>query len=296
MIVSARWTSADGTVVDFNTNDIPFSAFTTECDVRFTEKSRSQRPGIHPGDTLLGKRLFHAEGDILADSSASYWEKRLKMVGALMPRPQLGYKYIGTLDLELSGVTEVLSSNCTIDGYPELPLDGASPARGRYQVNWKSFDPKLYGPYQSVDVAYNPGSQNIGGRDYNKVYPKIYSGEVIRQGDVIVTNSGNIETFPLLAFYGPCTDPEAIITRSDGRVYRFILTGVELADVTESAIIDMQARTVTRNNGTNLYEYAVGSDWWSLEPFPMTNTVKYRAGTIDVPSHMSVQWRNAYMI
>jgi hypothetical protein len=296
MIESATWTHVDGRIVNFNTDDIPFNSFTTEVDVRFSEKNRSQKHGIYPSHTYLGRRLFHAEGDIFADTSASYMQKRLNMVGALTPRPQLGYYNVGTLAVQFSGVDEEITSDCTIDGYPELPFEGLSPSRGRYQVNWKAFDPKMYGPYQSVNVEYNPNWQNIGGRWYDKTYDKIYSDDIQTQGDVLVVNSGNIETFPLLVFFGPATDPQAVMIRSDGQIFRFTLDGVVLASVNEWVVVDMEERTVTRNNGTNLYQFSLGSDWWSLEPPPITNIVTFQATYLATPAHMAIQWRNAYMV
>lgn len=296
MIESCRWTNVNGMVVDFNTDDIPFTSFTTECDLRFSEKSRSQRHGIYPADTYLGKRIFHVEGDLFGDTSATYWQRRLNMVGALMPKPQYNRKIVGTLELELTGINEKLTCECTVEGYPELPLNASSPARSKFMVSWKSFDPRLYGPVQSTDIPYSPQWENIGGRAYDKTFDKTYATTAIGPGQVYVTNSGNTEMFPIIVFYGPVTTPRAVMARDDGAVYVFELTGVTLGDVTDYVIVDMEAHTVTRGNGQNMYNFARGSDWFSLEPAPVTNTITYFASSIAVPSHMSVQWKNGYMI
>lgn len=297
MIESARFTNVNGSYVDFNTDDIPFSNFTTEVDWRFTEKERSQDHGIYPGESYLGKRLFHCDGDVLADSSASYIQKRLNMIRALMPRPQFRRKTVGTLQLLFTGMSETLSCECTLDGYPELPLDGASPARSRFQVNFKSYDPRLYGPWQSIDVAYNPAWENLGGRSYNKTYPKLYTAVETTgsPGTAIISNSGNIETYPIITFYGPATDPAAVLITSTGSVFIFELDGLVLTSVNDSVTVDFSRHTVTRYNGQNLYNYAALADWWLLEPYPVINTVRYSASILQEPSHMAIQWRNAYM-
>jgi hypothetical protein len=294
MIESARFTNVNGMYVDFNTNIIPFNNFTTEVDTRFTEKNRSQEHGIYPGDTYFGKRLFHATGDIFADNSAQYIQRRFAMVGALMPRPQFGRKIAGTLDLLFTGMAEHLTSDCTIEGYPEIPFDGVSPARSSYQVNWKAFDPRLYGAWQVADIAYDPNWLNIGGRAYNKTYNKTYS-TTGSQGDQYVVNSGNFDTYPILTIFGPVTGPIASLFRSDGMTYHFALPGLTLTSSSESVVVDLGYKTVTRNDGTNLYNYATG-DWWMLEPTPMTNLVRFAADSIAIPAHMTVQWRNAYML
>lgn len=295
MIESARFTNINGMYVDFNTDDIPFNRFRTEVDLRFTDKDKSQEHGIHPGETYLGKRLFHCEGDLFADSSAQYIERRLAMVGALMPRPQFGRKVVGTLDLLFTGMSEHLTCECTLDGYPELPLDGASPARSGYQVNFKSYDPRLYGAWQTLDIAYSAGWQNLGGRGYDKTYNKTYSAALGTQGDAIISNSGNYDTYPIITFYGPVTDPTATLSTSTGEIFIFKLNGLVLANVSDWVTIDFKKHTVTRYNGANLYNYAEGSDWWLLEPSPIVNTVRYSATILAVPSHMSIQWRNAFM-
>lgn len=296
MIESARFTNINGMYVDFNTNDIPFNQFLTSVDWRFTEKEKSQEHGIYPGESYLGKRLFHCEGNLFADSSAQYIQRRLAMVGALMPRPQMGMKVVGTLQIVFTGMSEPMSCDCTLDGYPELPMEGASPSRTKYQVNFKSYDPRLYGGNNSYSVFYNPNWQNIGGRNYNKTYNKTYATTGSSQGEIIITNSGNYDTYPILTFYGPVTEPTAVLSTSVGGLFVFKLTGLTLADITDYVVVDFKKHTVTRGNGANLYNYSVGSDWWLLEPSPVVNTVRFSGNPIAAPSYMTLQWRNAYVI
>jgi len=296
MIQSARFTNINGMFVDFNTDQIPFNNFVTTVDMRFTEKDRSQEHGIYPGEEYMGKRLFHCEGDLLTNTSAEYIALRMSMIGALLPRPHLGMKAVGTLDILFEGMTEHLTCECTLDGYPEIPLNGSSPSASPYQVNFKAYDPRLYGPWQSVDIAYNPAFENIGGRSYNKTYPKTWIVSASSSpGQLIVTNSGNIETKPMIIFYGPVADPAAVFTTSDGHIYVFRLSGLTLTDVNDFAVVDFSKHTVTRSTGQNLYNYSVGSDWFLLEPKPIVNNVRFTGTALAAPSHMSVQWRNAYM-
>jgi hypothetical protein len=244
----------------------------------------------------MGKRVFKAEGDLLANSSSEYWRLRLDMMTALMPRPQFNRKIIGTLDLLFTGFSEHVTSEVTLDGYPEIPMEAKSPSAGRYMVAWKSFDPKLYGGNQRVDIPYNPAWQNLGGRNYDKTYDKTYAVASISPQQAIISNSGNIEVYPILVFYGPATNPRAIMARDDGAFFIFSFTGLVLSDVTDYVVVDMEKHTVTRSNGANLYSYAVGSDWFSFEPSPSQNVITFNADSTAVPAHMTIQWRNGYMI
>lgn len=296
MIESARFVNVNGSIVQFNDTHIPFEEFTTEVDFRMTERERSQQHGLYPSNTYMGKRLVHTSGDLLAADSADYWTRRLAMVGALMPRPHLDRK-AGTFYIQFTGVPEELSADCTLDGYPELPLVALSPAAGKYNVNFKAFDPRMYGAWQNVDLLYGV-SQNIGGKTYNKTYPYTYSASTLSPSSAIVQQNAyaNIETFPRVTFYGPVTDPRITFQRSDGIVFFMTLTGLSLVDITDTAVVDFLTRTAVRSNGQNLYNYTVGSDWYAVEPIPLSTTATFSGSAGSSPSHAVVAWRNAYMI
>jgi hypothetical protein len=293
MIEYARFTNVLGNFIDFNDTNVPFNEFTTEVDMRFTEKSKSQEHGIYPGMTYLGKRLFHCSGDILEDDSAGYWERRRKFVSAILPRPHLGYNGIGTLSIRFTGYNEDLSSECTLDGWPEMPLVGLSPSAGKYQVNFKAYDPRLYGQWWIVDLPYGV-TENIGGRVYDKTYNKTYAAGS-GGNDVIISNSGDIETYPVFTIYGPAVNPRLILFRGDGKTLYFTLQGLILNAASDVVVVDVGRKTAVMNGSFNVYNYAVGSDWWALEP-GLTNIVRYTADSGSIASHASVQWRNAYMI
>lgn len=296
MIESARFVNVNGSVVNFNDNNIPFSEFSTTVDMRMSEREKSQQHGLYPSNTYMGKRLFNTNGDLLALDSADYWVRRLAMVGALMPRPHLDRK-AGDLFIQFTGVPEELSSECTLDGYPELPLAALSPSASKWQVNFKSFDPRLYGVYRNVDLLYGV-SDNLGGRTFNKTYPYSYATAATSPSTAIISQGAyaNMETFPRVTFYGPVTNPRITFQRSDGQVFFMTLTGLTLTDISDTAVVDFLTRTAIRGNGANLYNYTVGSDWYALEPLPLTTTVQYSGSAGSSPSHAVVAWRNAYMI
>lgn len=295
MIESARFVNVRGDTVIFNDTELPFNEFTTEVDTRNNEKQRSQDHGLYPSNTYLGKRLFHCNGDLLENTSGDYWNKRRELIRAVLPRPHLGFTQAGTLYLTLTGMNEELSCDCTIDGWPELPLAALSPSAGKYQINFKAFDPRLYGAWQQTVLPYM--SQNLGGRTYNKTYNKTYVTPPGVSSDQIITNSGDIESPPILRIYGPAPNPKIALFRDDGVTQYVQLNGLTLTGASDYAVIDVRRRTAVRNTGQNLYDFAVGSDWWALEPDPWVNVVRLLS---DTPSggtpYATIDWRNAYMI
>lgn len=294
MIELCRFDNINGTSVELNDLIAPLTEFSTSVDERFTERNKSQQHGIYPSSTYWGKRLFHFTGSLQTQDSASYIAKRMAMVGAFMPRPQFGIKKAGTLTMLFTGMSENLTADCSIDGYPDLPMQALSPSRTSYLVNLKSPDPRMYGDWHTTTLQYGI-LDNIGGRGYDKTYNKTYSSVGTGSSGAIIGNSGNVESFPNIKIYGPVTDPRITLQRSDGTNLYFTLTGLILADITDTAVISFADRTVTRWDGSNLYRYAVGGDWFSLEP-SYTNVLYFTGSAGAAPAKADISWRNAYMI
>lgn len=294
MITAARFVNANGQTCSFNDNELPFTSFTTSVDMRFTERDKAMQHGIWQGPTYLGKRLFTVEGELLEASAAAYWVKRQQFIASILPRPHLGYSTVGTLYLTLDGINEELSCQCTLDGWPEFPLEALYPTSSKYQINWKAFDPRLYGATQSVNAAsfniyspyrvYEPATRTYA--DGSRYYSL---GGGTSGGSILVTNSGDAETYPVVVFWGPSTNPS--ITNG---IQTIALTGLTLA-IGEYVTVDIAARTAIKNGTTNVYNYAVGSTWWTLEPG--NNTILYADGSgLSSTGLAQITWRNAYMI
>lgn len=294
MIETARFVNTDGTVLTFNDDDRPLKSFTTEVSMRMTEREKSQQHGIYPSNTYMGKRMFHCEGDLFAPDSGTYIQRRLDMIQALMPRPHAGFAHAGTLEMLFTGMSETLIADCTIDGYPELPMLGGHASRSEYLINFKSFDPRMYGLLEnSVNVGFLQG-ENFGGLDFNFTFNFDFAGGTESVNDVLVVNSGNIETYPVVTFFGQCVDP-VLTNTAAGQTHVFRMPGLTIP-AGMWATADFLRRTVVMSDGTNLYNYAIASDWWSLEPAPYNNVVRFSVGSAVAPSHADVKWRNAYMI
>jgi hypothetical protein len=296
MIESAIFTDIQGTVLTMNTDlDYPFHELVTEVDVRSPERNRSQQHGMWPAYSFLGKRLWHLQGAILADSSAEYWQKRMNFIRVFTPRPHLRQKIVGTLAIQYTGIAEVLTCECTIDGWPEIPLVGLSPSLSEYQLNLKSPDPKLYGLEQSSFAEAPPVADY--GRTYNKVYPKVYPDANIQPENLLITNSGNIETFPTFVIEGHVVNPRLVLTRYDNEQFTVALDGLTVT-ANDYVELDFLNRTAIMNGDTDVYSYTTTSEWWALEPTinGVDNIVSYAGTDIQEGSKATVYWRNAYMI
>lgn len=93
----------------------------------------------------LGPQIIHLAGDLLADTTEAYITSRLDMMRILCPPPgRQKYRRWGELYLKYYG-QEIMKNAVTLDGYPDIPVDGTNPTVSPYTVNFKVFDPYWIG-------------------------------------------------------------------------------------------------------------------------------------------------------
>jgi len=291
MIESVQFVNYDGTSLFFNDDQIPFRRFMTDVNIRSANDDRMQEHGTWPSYTFWGSRTWVAEGDILRGSSAEYIQKRLDMLRVLRPLPHRGVRGIGRLKILFTGIPEVLISDCTLDGYPELPMEAVSPSRGDYQIVWRASDPRCYGENLRSTLAFAYAA--VSGRTYSKTYNRTYAAAINPTNDVIVVNSGNTETYLGVLIYGPVTGPRLTLFRADGSQALWEAPGLTIA-AGVYITVDFKLRTAVASNGQNVYDYAKGSEWWIAEPG--NNTIRFSAFDAQAGSYALLLWQNAYMI
>jgi hypothetical protein len=288
MINKAKFENiASGASIFLHDENWPFSDYSTEVDVRMDEEDRAGDWGVHETYTFLGKRLHHIEGDLLAQDSAEYWQRRLDFIQAITPSKS--QRVFGKLRLELEGIYEETWCYCTLDGWPELPLAALSPSAGRFLVTFKSYDPRLYGSYLNEIVLDTLSTTR--GRIYDKTYSYTYS--FIGTSTLDAANAGNAETRPTVIVYGPATNPR-IQLNSASEVEQFVQVNTVIPNGS-FITIDFAETTATDSEGTDIYSSLdQGSEWWTLKPG--SNEVLFLAEDASAPAKAVVRWHNAYMI
>jgi len=188
--------------------------------------------------------------------------------------------------------------NCRVIGrtfrrVPEL-THGYHP----FVVRLQAADPRFYGA-----TAFNQGlgvySASGGGMDYDLVdYGKEYALDTA--ASIVVTNDGNAEAFPVIAFFGPVTGTMtgATLTNiTNGSVADFVFTSALVTGGT--FVADMQ-RIVTAAPGTTPYISQGGTNRygdWQLPraPFflsPGTNELRFEITGTSTDATASVTWRD----
>lgn len=292
MISSLRFEGVSGTSFSLDTDDVPLQVFDIQSETRMEQRERIVQHGLYPTKQYLGSMSIHMEGKLLADTTAEYWSKRQTLSLAFQPRPQDGWLYVGTLKAQFDGLSEVVQSQCSLDGKPLLPLGVDLFSGSDLQISLISTDPFFYSENEYSATTGTPGGgTTVSGYGFPYSFPYSFSsgGGGSTSNNVNVTNNGNAPTYPTLDIYGPCVNPK--ISNGDHYI-RF--DGLTLLD-TEVVEIDFLNRIASKLDGSSVYNLIdTASSWWFLESG--VNTISYTAFTASAPSRAVVRWRNAYLL
>lgn len=141
MLEVVRFTNLAAATFDFNTDLVPLNHFEVEPNVRTSRRNKAQAHGTWPGHTYMGEALIHMEGQIFGTDSSDFNTRKLLMLSTIYPDPTafITDYPLGTLTVQLTGMTETATADCTIDGPISTPMEGLSPSRCDLQITWVIF-------------------------------------------------------------------------------------------------------------------------------------------------------------
>jgi len=270
----------------FNEQNNPFREFTTEVEWRQEDEPKSQDHGLWDTKPLLGKRVFRVEGDILRDNSSEYMNDRLDLLG--MFDPVYGSDVVGYLEIQWTGIPEVLTAEVSMDGYPELPITALAPARGSYMIAWKAPDPYLYGfknPKVTMSKDVSTPIYVAGNAPTRKVTYELVAGPVSGQ-DIVA----------------PITITHSTYEISRVMNYnRTLLGGVDAGSgrpVPDDVLFDVYNRVVTDPGrpGTIRDPNAYFSGTWLTLLRGHNGIMWTHSASGSFGRTLTVQWQNAYLV
>jgi hypothetical protein len=160
------------------------------------------------------------------------------------------------------------------------------------QVGLVADDPRIYSDevYSASIEAALTGS-SIQGRTFPETGTISY-GAGDTAGQLLITNTGNTTTYPILTITGPGNFPALINATTGATMY---LTGALTS--TDSITIDTNPlrRTIILNNALSVYSRLkfVDSTWWGL--VPGVNDIQLTFASFSTGAAMGIQWRNAWI-
>ena len=278
----AQWTivGPDGTTVQINDGVSAWFQDTVtgwdSASIRTNVEDLPEDDGGVAGDSWLGQRPWTQSGIITTLDPSTRNNAIAQMQQAI----------------------RALRGDCTIKTQPtgmpamqcaarlqSFRVTGSNPKS--WQLAWISADPRAYS--QTLNVQTAIGLAAAPGAAFDWAFPVDFGGGSGATLSLSATNAGNIETPPIFKVWGPCSNPQIMRTSDQASIY---LDGLTLA-AGQWVQVDVGARTVVDQSGTNLYYTVRGtSSWWKL--LPGSNGIQLWATGATAATELDVSWRDAW--
>jgi hypothetical protein len=254
---------------------------------RGTNPALPSRHGAYPGRKLSTERLiewqFKTTGVALSGFPAQI--STLRQITAPAEDPQEEQ-----LAIRLDGVTLMCNARCVRRSIPTDAMYALGYTEG--VVQWEATDPRVYSATEMSATAGLPASVTTG-LDFStgglSFTPGLDFGVAVTGGQVTVTNTGHVPTWPRLEISGPVTGP--VITWPSGRQLAFDPSFTVSSG--QTLVIDTRpgARTVLIA-GVSQRSRLWTQQWSSLDPGVSTQLTFTAAGGYSA-GLLTVYWRHA---
>lgn len=176
---------------------------------------------------------------------------------------------------------------CVVRRAAETKTKALDPLRFAWSMLVTAPDPRRYAVAQSTASVGLPGAGN-GGLVFPLVFPLTF-GTGALGGQIAVTNSGTLQTWPTFNVLGPVTAP--IIRNADtGESLEFDPTFTVAAG--QTLVINTANRTASYA-GANVRARLFTASWFPLNP-GVTNLAFSSLGSYDASAQLTASWRNAW--
>lgn len=283
---------------DFSSSNFYLARNTAELlstlSTRQTKTEKQGEHGVHDSLSFYNERMLPFDGEIHATSQTQRKTMENALKAALgLPTIQ---SYAGDDGYILVQFTDedgqAMQCYAKVLDPPRFEvIDNTDPARRRFSFVMMAADPILY----SQTLEEEEGDETVQGTNFMVVQGEsptvpfqLYQQTAV---SATCTNGGTFGAPPIITIDGPTTGPR-VTNVTTGLVLD--LDGLTLAEG-ESVVIDVGAKTILKNDGTDLSGYLTAeSDWWVLEPGDNELTL-----LDDTPAaleaDMTIQWRDSWI-
>ena len=267
--------------------------------IRTGDVTRPREHGEFIGIDLYGGRDITFTGDVTSDGTSL--QSALTTLGTATP---VGLNVETPLWLQLPNLP-TLGAMVRVRKRA-LPVD-ISWAGGLASaaIQWHATDPRLYAQAQSSSIGLGTP---LGGMTFPASFPLSFGGGTVA-GVLNLTNSGNVETRPVLTIAGPVTTP-TIKNTTTGWSLTFTNSGSGgyTVNAGDTLVIDLDTHSVQyfvggTGTGANRRSWVVGGSVWPSTisgisaMAPGNNSFSFTSQDASaVAGTMNVQWASAYVI
>lgn len=159
---------------------------------------------------------------------------------------------------------------------------------GQAEIQFSAFaeDPRIY-DVTSITRTISLGATVFTGFAFSLGFDFGFGGVSTTADEVIVTNTGNRPSPPMLTIYGPATNPR-ILNDTLSKEMQFNIT----LSAGETLVVDTKNKTVRLNGTTNRRNTLVAPTWFYLAPGD--NSIRYRAESADPTSYLEIVFSPAW--
>lgn len=265
---------AEGIVV--STLDIGFPS------IRSVTDSRPDADGEYDQTQFIGARAVLIAGTVVGNNDYNRQQVFDRLCTFLRPniRPYLVYQ------LEPDGDERRIRLRAENHAAPIL-----HPVTAEFTAAWRGPDGVQESTTETSETI-SAAADVAAGRSYDLTFDRTYPASA-PIGATTVTNDGNINAYPILRLYGPCTGPN-IENQTQGKTLE--LPGLEVAagDYIE---IDTRNRTIRLLGDADQSRYSFldfdTSAWWSLDPGD--NDLRYYPTSFTAGAEAEIIFRSVWL-
>jgi hypothetical protein len=252
--------------------------------VRAVTAAYPTRDGDYDTTTLFGPRAVTITGSLIASDYGPRQQAWSTLARWAQPsiRPRLVY----AIDAGMPTLTLGLRGSQMSGPFNDISVSA-------FTVSWVAPDPISHGVDVHQLTVQPESTGTIAGRAYpltfNRTYPVPSPGG---SGMGTATNGGDYPTWPLLRFYGPCTNPAVYwVTPATGAV---VFTGLTIA-AGDYLDVDTFAQTALLNGQTGASRYSyldfTQTRW---QPFYAGDTtIRFAPASFSPPCQLLASWSDA---
>jgi hypothetical protein len=151
-------------------------------------------------------------------------------------------------------------------------------------------DPRRYSTTLQSGTTGLPTT--TGGLTFPVTFPIAFSATTV-SGQINATNSGSMDSRPILTIVGPVVAPVVSALYPDGSV-RQLAYSLDLASG-DVLVIDTDAHTVILNGGVSRRRFMTVASGWPTIPASSAVNYQFQSGTYSALPMLTATWRSAWM-
>ena len=248
--------------------------------VRAVVAALPTRDGDFDTTSLLGPRVVTVTGS-LVPSPAGSRQAALQTL-AYWCQPRIRPRLVYAVDADRAPQWLGLRGS-------QLTAPHSNPAITAFSVSWVAPDP-VARALTTSQITISPAS-TITGRAYPLTFPRHYPAGGA-QGVGTATNNGDYRAWPLIRFFGPCTNPALYWLAPASGAVVFAGCTVNAGDYLE---VDTAAQSANTNGNPAASRYDLldftNTVWAGLEPGP--TALRFSPATFSPPSQCLVIWADS---